>query len=87
MPAWFIGFISHWATKTGVIILLIVILCLGAFTIYKGIVNKAYQRGYNQALIDHPQNNYYGPTTVVQGKKMTCFPLHIGNFGFGFCHE
>ncbi len=49
--------------------------------------NKGYKKAYNQALIDHPQNNYYGPTTVIQGKKMTAFPFHMGHWGAFICHD
>ncbi len=46
-----------------------------------------YHKGFDKAIERFPQNVYNGPTTVIQGKKMTCFPVHIGHFGFGICHE
>ncbi len=46
-----------------------------------------YHKGYNKSLVDHPQNVYNGPTTVIQGRKMSCFPLHIGSIGVGVCHD
>lgn len=87
MPAWLLTMASHWSFKAISIGLLIALLGLGCFTIYRGISNKAYHKGYSQALVDHPQNNYYGPTTVIQGKKMGCFPLKLGRWGLGICHE
>lgn len=85
--AWILNIVSHWSVKAIAIGLAISLATGGLFVGYKSIVNKAYNRGYQTALKDHPQNNYYGPTTVVQGKKMTCFPFHLGVWGFGVCHD
>lgn len=46
-----------------------------------------YYKGYKKSVSDHPQNVYNGPTTVNQGRRMGCFPLHIGHYGFGVCHD
>lgn len=65
------------------IVLILVLLFVG----YLGIYHHGYNAGFNKALKDYPQNVYNGPTTVVQGKKMSCFPIHLGNFGFGVCND
>lgn len=88
MPIWLINIVTHIGFKVTSIILALLLVGLGAFTVYRGIANKNYNKGYNQALIDHPQNIYNGPTVVnQQGRKMGCFPFKIGHFGFGVCHE
>lgn len=88
MPAWLVGLLAHWGTKTVAIILLVSTISLGAFTIYRGIVNKAYSHGYQDALHEHPANTYNGPTTVIQGIPMWAFPFKLGrHWAIGLCHD
>lgn len=89
MPPWLISIVTHIGFKVTAIVLAVALVGLGIFTIYRDIANTNYKKGYNQALLDHPQNVYNGPTTVIQQApaKMGCFPFHIGHFGFGICHE
>lgn len=87
MPAWLLSIVTHWGFKALSIVLASALVAGGLFVVYRGIHNKAYTSGYQQALKDHPQNIYNGPTTVIQGKQMSCFPIKLGRFGFGVCHE
>lgn len=65
------------------VILLLVLLAV----VYFSIAHANYNKGFNSALKEYPQNVYNGPTTVVQGKKMGCFPFHLGSIGIGICHQ
>lgn len=43
---------------------------------------------YKKAIDSCPpqiQNN--GPTTIVQAGRIRCFPLAIGKWGIGICHD
>ncbi len=87
MPPWLTAIVTHIGFKVISVVLAISLISLGVFTVYRSIANTNYKRGYTQALTDHPQNVYNGPTTVIQGRKMGCFPFRIGHFGLGVCHD
>lgn len=74
-----------------------VILIGGPFMIYHAGYSKAarqfpeqYQKGYNQALTDHPQQVYNAPATVNNNppKTSAIYGLKLGrSWGVGVCHE
>lgn len=70
-------------SKTVRIAIIVGFLAIGIFMFH----SYSYNQGFRRCLKDFPQNVYNGPTTVNQGKKMACFPLHIGHFGLGVCHD
>lgn len=86
MPIWLINFVSHIGFKTTSVILAITLVGLGAFSWIK--IHDAKVKA--KALIECP------PQTVITGnnnvidqriRKMGCFPLRIGHFGIGLCHD
>jgi hypothetical protein len=88
MPAWLVGFVTHWGVRMGIVALLTSTIWLGGFTMYRGIVNKAYNQGYQKALTDHPQNVYNGPSVINQGRAMWAFPFKFGrHWALGICHD
>lgn len=84
MPVWIISILSHVGFKVTSIVLAISLVWLALFSWIKIHDSKVIAKAIASCP---PQNIYNGPTTVVQGRKMGCFPLRVGHFGFGFCHD
>ncbi len=70
-------------------IIMITLAILTIFLIHQIDSNYNYHKGYNKSIMDHPQTLITGNNNVIDQRirKMACFPLHIGNIGFGICHE
>lgn len=85
MPAWILAIVSHWSVKT-IAVILVLVLVGGGFYIY----GKAeYNKGYRQAIVDHPQNVFNAPATINQQKcpAPQVFGLDLGPWAFGIIHK
>lgn len=89
MPAWVLAILQHWGFKTISIVLAIALVCGSLFVVYRGVKNKYYNQGYQQALKDHPQNVFNAPATINQQPcpAPTVYGLDIGKWGFGLIHK
>lgn len=70
-------------------IVMVLLIVVSIFMAHQLDANYNFSKGEKSWAKVHPQNIYNGPTTVDQRppKKMACFPLHIGSFGVGVCHD
>lgn len=84
MQAWLLSIVSHIGFKVTSIILAVSLICLTLFSWIKIHDSKVKAKALTECP---PQNIYNGPTVVNQGKKMGCFPIRIGSWGFGICHN
>lgn len=89
MPAWLLNIVSHWSFKAISIVLTIALLAGGILFAYKTVYNSAYNKGYHQALIDHPQNIFNAPATINQQpcSEPNVYGLQIGKWGLGLIHK
>lgn len=70
--------------RIGMVILLVVLI----WSLHQLDANNNQIIGASKWAKDHPQITVAsGGKLVMNIKKMTCFPLHLGSFGFGVCHE
>lgn len=85
MPLWLTGIISHWSFKAISIVLAVVLVCGALYAGYR----FAYNKGYNQARTDHPQNIFNAPATINQQPcpAPSVYGLSIGKWGLGLIHK
>lgn len=85
MPVWLLGFLSHGATKTIGVVLLLTALVGGAWLWHRNGYNTGFKEGYAKSLKDNPPNVYTGPTTVNQQPcpNPNVYGLSIGKIGLG----
>lgn len=85
-PPWLIAIVTHIGFKVISIILLVALVALALFSWIKLHDSKVRAA----ALLTCPKQNIIsGDHAVIDQRimKMTCFPLHIGRFGLGVCHD
>lgn len=85
MPPQLLAFLTHGATKTFGVILLVGALIGGAWLWHRNGYNIGYREGYAKAS-EVPKNTYNGPTTVIQ--KTDCpapsvFGIDLGKIALG----
>lgn len=86
MPAWFIAIVTHIGFKVTSIVLAVALISLALFSWIK--LHDAKVKA--AAMLTCPKQNIIsGDHAVIDQRvmRMGCFPLRIGRFGFGFCHE
>lgn len=86
MPAWIISIVTHIGFKVTSIILAVSLVSLALFSWIK--IHDGKVRA--KALTECPPQSVFTGNPIVNNfpiKKMGCFPIRIGNWGFGFCHD